>query len=277
MHAQLAREMCHPTADKYTKYAYLARSAKVEYRWLGEAWERQEPTNVREAYESETLFPPCGDHAFQNDQRLVEWNPVARPDGESGLFVPVCTTEDDLRPWARPIGRDPETVTFEYHEVTHILGCAKEEAIDVEIEGESSGTSEERASKRVTEDLKMGDEEFQIRVAAEGRPVFDSTRRVVKLALFGKDEIPTGVESLQQYGGVHVAQAEFFFDGRDSEEDYTEEDWMWVMAWNARITRFRPEGEGFEGLLEACNTAIGDNRCSPMLELIEEYPAMVTH
>lgn len=273
MHAQLARETCQPGGD-FTKWAYLSRTGTVEYIWTGDAWERQEPVFPPESqfYQPESMFPPCGEHAFQKDPRLNEWNLTMRPEGEEGPVTPVCSTEDDLRPLLRPGARAPESVIVEFTEVTHVLGCARKETLQAEIEGEGSGTSDDRASKRVTEGLEMGNEEFQIRVAAEGSPMFESTQRVVKLALFGKDEIPSGVESLKQYSGVHVAQAEFFFDG-----DVPEEEWMWSMSWNARITRFKAEGEGFEGLLTACDDAPTRDHCAPALELIEEFPAVVTH
>ncbi|MCB9666540.1 MAG: Tad domain-containing protein [Myxococcales bacterium] len=213
--------------------------------------------------------PPCGQKqtlggsALQNNVRSdwTTWN--------LDLSEPVCH-EKFKTPEQFKIGTGEE-IAVKYKEIQHVVGCVEQvkrkvevdetlgskvpvpDSIQVEGAGDGEGTSSEsiscfthddaaRSPQRVLESAVQGEEDFQLRSIVIGKRPKDQTRPLLRLAAWGKEteSFSTSLaKTLQNASVLSLAQAEFFFNGKDDRGE-----WMWHMRWRARLRRFRmPSGQ----------------------------------
>ncbi|MEO0322894.1 MAG: hypothetical protein AAF447_08045 [Myxococcota bacterium] len=97
-----------------------------------------------------------------------------------------------------------------------------------------------RPPQRVWPRARLGDDNFQFRVAVTGEAPFDThTTRVERVATWGEGDGDSGatdaiLDLLTDAGTLGVSQAEFYYDDDDDGDE-----WMWELEWRARLRRVR--------------------------------------
>ncbi len=130
--AQLAREVCKPTDKSFTLYSYQQRSGSVVYEWKDRQWVRGTPEYKPPELKQEERHPPCG----VPGKRAIspDYNLLVRTSDDVSELIPVCSNEQ--APSASPRARlGTRPITVEFVEVTHMLGCAREETKKVQVNG----------------------------------------------------------------------------------------------------------------------------------------------
>jgi hypothetical protein len=196
------------------------------------------------------------------------------PDRSVAVILPVCTSE---APPARPPPRGTPygaSLPVDFVEVTHILGCQKEETVTVTLDGEPIGDRDQngKAPKRVARGLELGDEPFQLRAVVVAADADEGLARALRVPLWGHDAPPLAIaDRIARFGSFSFAQAEYYYDGS------TERDaWMWTMRWKARLRVFRMAGDR-DDLARACSDTLGDDRCHALLSLVGRVGRFAHH
>ncbi len=280
--AALARTECAPTSSpRPLQYQYQIRKGHVEYKWVKKLWKRGEPQYDTPQF-VDSSQPPCGpSHVLPTVAQ--GYNTVVRKSNDVSEVIPVCSNEappPNPEP-SRFQSEDEEIIEkVEFTEVTHIFACQKEVTKEIEVCGDQGEESDKRVSKRVLPDVALGDEAFQLRVLIQGDPSVPGVERIVRLALWGREEEKTSVSGLSGFGGFAVAQAEYFYDGTDGREA-----WMWNMNWRARLRRFKATDEQLQPLRDKCASpenrltdgAVGTNECAPFLDQVSALGSLISH
>jgi hypothetical protein len=264
----LARDQCDPTRNPAPfKYFYQQRHGVVEYEWTGEIWARLEP-KFGEPRRLEESRPPCGPREVF--PIVAEgYDRVVRDGTDVSEIRPVCST--DHAPFA-PLhpARKGERFRVEYEEVTHILGCVTEarETVDVS-DAESGGDGGDgKSPQRLSADVRLGSEDFQIRSFVRADLERLAARRLVRLSLWGEPDPDNPLSALRRFSNVGFAAAEYFYDGSE-----TREAWMWNMKWRARLVRFRLPVES--GALDRLRDVCGPE-CEA-LSTLTELDSLIAH
>jgi hypothetical protein len=107
---------------------------------------------------------------------------------------------------------------------------------------------------RLEADVMLGQSDFQLRSVVFSETLPSLGQRLVALAWWGgprgdavEDEGGVAARAMTRLGHLGVAQAEYYFDwtplGKDAPNDQTRPadvtEWMWNMAWRARLRPFR--------------------------------------
>ena len=295
---QKARSDCDPQGDSdWKEYAYQVVDVEVEYTWMGKFWKRGVPDRGR-AYKEESKRAYCGKKNAKVDRG---YNERVHASDDSRDVIPLCSND---RVPSSLLGGDPdlgEVRTVRFTEVIHVLGCMKKEVIKAEVEMErpdysvensgdsalaseegadGSGDSQEKVSQRILPDVKLGGEEFQIRVLVQGDLDAPAAAQIVRLSLYNRPEKKKLLSGLRGYGNFATAQAEYFYDGSDGRDA-----WMWNMKWRGRLVRFRPEAAAIDGLLNQCGSFLDaathgfldQNPCAGFLQTVSDLDLYITH
>ncbi len=217
--------------------------------------------------EGNSKRPPCGytlaASTYRSDLKSswTDWN--------KNIHEPLChEVFEKPDPWQMAPG---EEIAVKYKEIQHAAACVEETKVTVSIDetlgkktpmqdsitvdgaGSSSDSGSDnitcfsdddyaRSPQRVPEGTLMGEEDFQLRSIVIGENVKDDTRKMLKIAAWGKkaNDFSSSLISLLQKTSIFgLAQAEFYYNG-----DTDAGEWMWHMKWRARLRRFRlPQGE----------------------------------
>jgi len=253
-----ARVQCDPTqSPPPTHYTYQYRTGRVYYTWVKNQWVRQEPQYDLYAY-AESTAPPCGS-AEVNPEIAIGYNTVVRRGQNVSEVLPVCSSEKV--PPIPPFPRDnEESDPVNFTEVTQILGCTKSVTQSVDFNLDANGKADkpmdsnqgdDKAPKKLEDGAKLGDENFQLRSLIVGKFPSDIADPIVKLSLWKQNQPGNPLGSLEALGRISFAQAEYFYEGTESSEEY-----MWNMKWRARLVRFRIPGQVQLGALKAAAQAL---------------------
>jgi hypothetical protein len=121
---------------------------------------------------------------------------------------------------------------------------------------------------------KLGQEPFQLRYYAVGQEFPSAaTEAGVRIATWGADEDGGRIRQLRDLvGRVAAAQAEFFFDGDEREEQF-----LWQMAWRPRLRRLRLPG-GAQSFTAGCQEAGAPGvPCEELGEMLDELKGALVH
>jgi len=281
-----ARVECDPTQPPAPfVYEYQRRRARVPYTWTGRFWKRGEPTDEILSQVESKGRPPCGPSRFRPVVAAGYNTQIRREDAPEVL--PVCTTESP------PEEKDTRFLTVgevrevKFTEVRHILGCKRNELVEVKVKDDKSSgdQGEQRSSKRIESALSLGDEDFQIRALMRGSRGSRGAERMVRLALWHEAAPDDPLSALRGLGNYAVAQAEYFYDGTEGRDA-----WMWNMNWRARLRRFRlPSGDALDRLRDACQERMGgnsplaapsgatDDECGTLLDTLAKFDPVLAH
>jgi hypothetical protein len=224
--------------------------------WAESTYAAAEPivnTVLEAGYSAQQVLRYGAPAAAQVDANLLLRETYAPP-AQAGILWPVyepLPTEDDdpmelcnrgiawVVRWASPPPSIP-AFPFTGALVRRVVeGHARLAAREV------CGSIAARAQK-VEDGAEMGGEAFQLRFLVTGEAVGSGAEEGVRAANLGKAAALEGAVGTlgAALGRVSFAQAEYYFDG-----DEPREDWLWHMAWKARLRRFRPPA-GAPALLE---------------------------
>lgn len=103
----------------------------------------------------------------------------------------------------------------------------------------------------------LGHEEFQYRAYAIGRSAHEGHwqhgEKGIRTAQGGNDDGRNATHSAHVVGRIGLAQAEYYFNGREHKSE-----WLWKQRWRARLRRFRISRAWIpRGILSACSGARG--------------------
>jgi hypothetical protein len=194
-----------------------------------------------------------------------EWNETpfeAGNEEDEDQLEPVCSEPMEALPVAGQRSGEPTTegteITRSTNAVMQVYFCAEVKKKSVPIvqwdtkkgggQGQDQGGSQEendddKSPYIVEKDVFLGDDDFQTRIVIIGnkegikRPALDAAR-------WGRPEREKEqiLKTLDYFGNVSVAQAEFFYEaiglGDGEENSGKRDDWMWNMRWRARLKRF---------------------------------------
>lgn len=278
-HAELARHSCAPEKGLFNFYKYQIRERSVTYTWNGKFWKRGTPSLDTPTIVEKATRPPCGPRGTVSE----DYNLQLHAESDSNVVKPACSNE--APPPARHPSKGKNKIEVEFEEVVHILGCGKKETIPMKVDSEQSEEGEDRSPKRVLSDLSLGSEEFQVRAVASGKANLSSADAAVRLSLWGRDPGDEAFSKLRRFGGLSVAQAEFFYDDADQRAA-----WMWNMKWRARITRFRATEEQLKPLRASCQEfteaiaselgaeeVVEQGDCPAFLDRLTELDSLISH
>jgi hypothetical protein len=169
--------------------------------------------------------------------------------------MPLCSN-------ARPprTGREGQAIVLSHVEVTHIFGCYEKVTRDYGLgdedhgdrlaSGEADGGSQDgdKVPQVLAVGVELGEEPFQVRAVAIGRPPPAAPRRVIEVARWkpaGKsaDGEEQEAVAVAQLGRLALAQAEYFY-AVEQPEAADRSSFMWSMRWQARLRRFRLPSSG---------------------------------
>lgn len=264
---QRARAECDPTQpNPPEKYIYQTRHATVPYVWTGKSWLRGQPTfEVPELVESKEA--PCWPAPGRGSVGSG-YNRVVRASKDVSDVLPVCSSEQPPSSLAARVG---ETVSVEYIEVRHILACQRheEKKVPLDVSGGQGGSdaTSEQSPKRVLQTATLGDENFQIRAVVWGDVSRLSEDGAVRLALWGRKPANDPLARLSDLGAHAVAQAEYFYDGKEGRDA-----WIWNMRWRARLRRVRLPDAAIDGLRDACGA-----KCNSFLDDLANVAEQISH
>ncbi len=233
--ARQARRDCEPRSGHWPK-KYTWQRVEVEVRWKYQKGQWVEVDREERRYlEKETLFSPCGPGGSVNAE---EYNVDSGPRHRDAPN-PVCTTEtEELQ---TPGKYEGEERTVSHTSALRIFSCLvdESESVDLAQEGDAFGDSgsEEKSPHKVQDDVELGDEAFQVRALSFGPEVgAGSALDGVKLSLMGRSPSNTTstFESMNALNRFAFAQAEFYHSGKHDRGE-----WLWEMAWKARLKRVR--------------------------------------
>lgn len=283
---QMAREQCLPESEggreELGGFAWTEREVVREYAWdeIAAVWREDETRRsegeirqVRRKDRDDTH--PCGARgaigttwARDSNEPLCESSGrCERGHGDGVLSDGPCSR-------ARPLEKG-ERFRERSTQVVHVLRCAypsatprvKTPPMDVSQEFSSSGG--ETSPFRMEKGKMLGASDFQLRAVVIGKKPPRKAQEIVALAWWGgprgNDIDGAGgafVSMGSKLGRIGLAQAEYYFDwsglgeprptSQTKRADVTE--WMWNMAWRARLRPFRlnhdtadPEQEGKSG------------------------------
>ena len=271
-HVTLAREQCDPgikpTPEKYT---YQTRIANVEYRWIGAQW-----TRTVVSYDSPTYHPddlrPCG-RASPPPLVSDNYNTIVRQSDDVNEVLPVCSNEQSqlahIISWDKAVPR-----YLRVTQVTHILGCVRQENVPVDLSGgqpASKSGGNDKAPQRMEQNVKRWAEDFQIRAFLHADFSAGSADGAVKLSLWNRPAPGEPSELLRELGKFSVAQAEYFYNGADPKSE-----WMWNMSWRARLRRFRMPEDASSELLNGVRSALGDSG-DTLLKQLSHIKDLIAH
>jgi len=264
----LAREQCRPESEGGREglggFAWRERQVVREYVWDGLAaqWREDEgarseeaPRQVRRKDTDESI--PCGKDGLIDEHY------------ERDASLPVCEGKAQCETAARSHGELPcsrvapsrkgERFRERSTQVVDLLRCAyvsplpkvETPAMDMSKEFSSEGDT---SPMRLEQGKMLGASDFQLRAVVIGKKAPERAQRVVALAWWGgprgdavADEGGALVSTATALGRIGLAQAEYYFDwtglGKDGPKDQTKPadvtEWMWNMAWRARLRPFR--------------------------------------
>jgi hypothetical protein len=196
------------------------------------------------------------------------------PGQDVSIVLPVCSNEaapTEPPPRGTPYGSSQRV---DFVEVSHILGCQKEETVTVTLDGEPIGGRDGngKAPKTIARGLELGSEAFQVRAVVAVRERDDALARAVRVPLWGHDPPAASIaERLAALGSFSLARAEFYHDGSTARDD-----WMWNMGWKARFRVFRI-GDDRGDLSRACSQALSAARCNDLLSLFDQIDHLANH
>lgn len=268
----LAREQCLPKneggRDELGGFAWLERDVVREYYWdeLRAAWledesaRRKEPSRQVRRKDGDRAYP-CGrggvvDERYESDPGLPLCEGAARCESHvSQLTASEPAPCSRNRP-TRGRARFRERTT----EVLNLLRCAYRSPLEpvttppMDISQEFSGSGGDASPFRLEKGKMLGTSDFQLRAVVIGKAPPEHAEKVVALAWHGgprgdrvaKEGGPL-VSSAAALGRFGLAQAEYYFDWRGLGEDAPSDqqkradvtEWMWNMAWRARLRPFR--------------------------------------
>ncbi len=235
-----ARVQCKPRGDfSANRYDYQVQNGKVVYRKTKLGWIRGVPEFYAPRMESSGAAP-CFNGQQTDIRRTVAvgWQEQVHPRPGSSEVLPLCTTERSPENHGLLKLDDAVTeVVVTFTQVTHLIGCMREEDAPVNFNaGSTAGQgSDARSSKRLLSGTKLGDGNFQIRSLAVGSEPAGESARLIRLALFGNKEPERPLPQLAPLVNSAMAQAEYFYDGTEAEGEQ-----LWNMKWRARLRRFTP-------------------------------------
>ena len=253
-----ARVQCDPTqSPPPSDYTYQYRTGRVYYTWVKGQWIRQKPQYDPYAY-GDSAAAPCGP-AEVNPAIAVGYNTVVRRNQDINEVLPVCS--DEKVPPVPPFPRDnEESDPVDFTEVTQILGCTKSVTKSVDFNLDANGKADkpmdsnqgdDKAPKKLEDGATLGDENFQLRSLIIGKFPSDIADPIVKLSLWKQNQPGNPLGPLEALGRISFAQAEYYYEGTASSEEY-----MWNMKWRARLVRFRIPGQVQLGALKTAAPAV---------------------
>jgi hypothetical protein len=272
-----AREQCDPNSiPKPKTYRYQTETGRVTYTWKNSRWVRGTPEITKSwVNEEPTKKLPCAVSGIF--PRLVyQYNRNVHPNAQSAEVLPACSDEHAPR-YTPPKGSNNITETVKFTQVTQVLSCERKETIHVPVsEDKSPGKVAEntKSPKRVLGDAKLGDEHFQVRALMQGSTELRESQRLVRLGLWGKPDPTNPLESLRELGGFSLAQAEYFYDGREGRDA-----WMWNMNWRARLVRFAmpKDVDAKDRLQSVCAEHIDAKSCKKLLDTVADWNELLVH
>ena len=271
-HVALARQQCEPNIQPTPdEYMYQEQTANVEYRWNGTRWVRAAVSYETPIYRTEGS-QPCGSSS-QPPLVSSDYNPVVRNSDDVKEVLPVCSNESSLTA-ANPFWDRTQPHYVRVTEVRHILGCQREENVPVDLSGgqpASKSGGDDKAPKRMEQNIKRWGEDFQIRAFLYADFGTDSADRIVKLSLWNRTAPSEPNAVLTELGKFSVAQAEYFYNGAEGTTD-----WMWQMKWRARLRRFRMPEDASDTLLQGVRNALGSTG-DTLLNQLGDIKNLVAH
>jgi hypothetical protein len=281
-----ARVECDPSEPPAPfVYEYQRRRARVPYTWTGRFWKRGEPTDEVLSQVESKGRPPCGPSRFR-PVVAAGYNTQVRREGAPDV-LPVCTTESPPEVTDTRFLRVGEVRSVEVTEVRHILGCKRNELVEVKVKDDKSSgdQGEQRSSKRIENTLSLGDEDFQVRALMHGSRGSNGAEQMVRLALWHEAAPDEALSALRGLGNYSIAQAEYFYDGTEGRDA-----WMWNMNWRGRLRRFRlPSGDALEALHDACQERLGgsyslaapggalNDECGTLFDALAKFDPVLAH
>jgi hypothetical protein len=235
---QRARLQCNPKSVAGLRgFSWQERTVWVELarhdgRWAPTGRRREEPPRLVTRPEA-SFEHPCGTARALYSS---EFQPAVHPASGDPRVLPVCASA--LSPPVATAG----VVSVPVTEVLQLFRCVTVEerriSGDFGKSGQDSG-GDDQAPVRVDPGRSLGDEAFQLRAVVLGEEpsaAFDGP-----VGMLGDPAAALTVPpELRRAGTLALAQAEYFFDGKDGRAE-----WMWSRSWRARLRRLRsPEGDG---------------------------------
>ncbi|HEY5955669.1 MAG TPA: Tad domain-containing protein [Polyangiaceae bacterium] len=293
-----ARVECDPSGNpKPSLYRYQQQHVTVVYHWNGKEWEKGPPV-IESSVRTETQ-PPCGP-ANVHPTVAEGYNQVVHPEGDATSVNLVCSAEGTPElPYPDPEWTEkqkaefaPDPVTYEYDQVRQIFSCKHKER-SMEKSKEKSDTrahdgGNAKSPRKLKNDIELGSETFQVRSAVFGELGGRQSARLVRLGLWGRSDPDNPSGRLKEFGGFSVAQAEYYYAGSGSPED-----WMWNMSWRARLRRFdtssvpnkskkkgNDAADPMESLEERCalpENGINPANCAKLLGAVEATQDIIAH
>jgi hypothetical protein len=266
---QMARIQCLPESEGGQKglsgMTWLQRTITREYRWerASQRWvenasAREEGTPQQVRNKNGDDPHPCGKggtvgEAYEREMQHVVCESPAQCRGVAG---PVGVESDGSCSRRPPGARGPTRFQEESRQVTQILRCAfsapnppvNTPAMDVSKEF-TSGDGNTKPFK-LEPNVLLGASDFQLRSVVIAKAAPSSAQHYVALASWDARADEQGgadVKALNALGRFGLAQAEYYFDwsglGAGAPNDQTKPahvtEWMWNMAWRARLRPFR--------------------------------------
>lgn len=268
----LAREQCLPESeggrDDLGGFAWLERDVVREYYWdeLRAAWRedesarREEPSRQVRRKDDDRAHP-CGqggaiDERYERDVGQPLCEGAARCESHPTQLTAVDAGSCSRKRPTRGRGRFRERTT----EVLNLLRCAYRSPVEqvktppMDISQEFAGSGGETSPFRLEKGKMLGASDFQLRAVVIGKAPPEHAQKVVALAWHGgprgenvDEEGGPLVSSAAALGRFGLAQAEYYFDWRglgagapkDQQKPADITEWMWNMAWRARLRPFR--------------------------------------
>ncbi len=243
-HKDRARSVCRPGATPdIEKWWWQERRMRRHYRLVETPGQ---PPRVEVVSDTE-----LSSHNVGGEEKGSSTPPCVFPAGawsQWNLDVqkPVCTTgPKEPHPIFDLKDRGLTEITIDYSEVTDIIFCQAITEKTVPITDTLEGDREGREPKKVKDCANLGEPTFQLKVAIKGdRGRVKRYEPGVRLAAWGKQPNEEGVfhDFADLMGAFAFAQAEYYWAGggapsKQSEYAEWKAQWMWSMAWQARMRR----------------------------------------
>jgi hypothetical protein len=244
----LARQDCAPRKDHdgLRDFSWQARSFTRSYLFHAGVWHVQSDKETEEKSARYTLNKddrrPCGGPLPSVSR---DWNATPYANDSEDL-QPVCSNATPPSGY----GREGETASIEHIEVTRFFGCTEtiQHEYDLSkyqknrITSKDDDTGRKRVPQALQKGAKLGSEAFQLRAIVLGNLPRHVPEKILEVATWKSAE-PTLSSTARELGQLSFAQAEYYFDVKDRNEDPG--NFMWKMRWKARLRRFRlPETKG---------------------------------
>lgn len=255
--ARAARTACEPKpGTRFKEFVWQERAVTTKWRYERGDWQE-----VRRDLSAPILKkedePPCGQGGTVSDEEYqLDSGPRTQPEP-----TPLCLSKAEF---PRTRTRGGMEYTTRQKAVTRLFSCVRKETHHQELAREEDALGKEGSQRRsphkVEDDVRLGDEVFQIRAVAFGPkpgPSNMASKGAELIAREGAEASDQGAYSdagdaarelanqvSRNAGRLAVAQAEYYFDGSEEKAD-----WLWSLGWTARLKRFRlpqPEAQQAE-------------------------------